>query len=88
MDEKSFRQQMADSGCDEVAAVEWEANTVNETHTHDFSASLLVLAGEMTVTMEDATTTCGAGDTFQLAAGVPHAETVGAEGVRFLVGRR
>lgn len=87
MEEKSFRQQLKRDGCEDVSTVEWEPNTVNETHTHDFSASLLVLAGEMTVTMEDGTTTCGAGDTFRLAAGIPHAEAVGAEGVRFLVGR-
>jgi quercetin dioxygenase-like cupin family protein len=87
MDEQAFRQKLEAAGCDEIAAVEWEANTINESHTHDFSASLMVLSGEMTVTSDSGTTTCRAGDTFELAADMLHAETVGDEGIRFLVGR-
>ena len=87
MDETQFRQQLEAEGCETISVVEWDANTVNESHTHDFTASLLILDGEITVTTDDGETTCRAGDMFELAANVPHAETVGASGVRFVVGR-
>jgi len=88
MDEAQYRQELADGGYGEPNLVEWEANTVNDTHTHDFSAAILVLDGEITVTTDDGEVTCRAGDTFSLAAGVPHAERIGADGVRFLAGRK
>ena len=56
-------------------------------HTHDYGATILVLEGELTVTYEDgSTTTCRAGDSNSLAAGIPHAEAVGPQGVRFIAG--
>jgi quercetin dioxygenase-like cupin family protein len=64
------------------------AGTVNDTHSHDFDAALLVLSGNITVTTEQGTTTCRAGDTFELDNGIPHTEHIGPDGVRFLVGRR
>ena len=88
MDEKAFRQQLADEGYDEVKSIEWAADTFIDTHAHDFSASVLVLSGEMTVTREDGASTCHAGDTCAVSAGTPHAEKVGPEGVHFLVGRK
>ncbi len=88
MDEAQYRQQLAEQGYGEPSLVEWDAGTVNDTHSHEFSASILVLDGEITVTLADGTVTCGPGDTFALAAGIPHAETVGLEGVRFLAGRK
>jgi quercetin dioxygenase-like cupin family protein len=57
-------------------------------HDHDFGATLLVISGDITVATEAGTTTCRAGERFALEAGVAHAETVGAEGVRFLIGRK
>lgn len=88
MNEKDFRRQLEQDGYDNVQVAEWEPNTVNDTHTHDFAAYLLVLAGDMSVQTEQGSQTCQAGDTFSLDAGVPHSETVGAEGVRFLSGRK
>lgn len=88
MDEKAFRKQLEGQGYGEASVVEWEADKFVDTHTHDFSASLLVLSGEMTVTTASGTTTCRAGDTDALVAGTPHSEKVGPKGVRFLVGRK
>jgi quercetin dioxygenase-like cupin family protein len=88
MDEQTFKRQIEADGYDQAAMVEWEPGTFNDTHTHDFSAALLVLSGEITVKTDAGETTCRAEDTFSLAAGVPHSETIGADGVRFLVGRK
>jgi quercetin dioxygenase-like cupin family protein len=89
MDEQAFRKTLAEEGYAEGRVVEWGPNHFNDTHVHDFSAKVLVLDGEITVACEDGrTTTCRAGDTFQLAAGTPHLERIGAAGVRFLSGRK
>ncbi|MDP6353193.1 MAG: cupin [Alphaproteobacteria bacterium] len=88
MDESSFRQEVTAQGYGDPAVVEWAPGTVNEMHDHDFGATLLVISGDITVATEAGTTTCRAGERFALEAGVAHAETVGAEGVRFLIGRK
>lgn len=87
MDIDNFRAEIARRGGAEPVEVAWGPGTVNERHTHDFSASLLVLEGEMTVATDGAERRCRAGDRFSLDAGVPHSERVGAAGVRFLVAR-
>ncbi len=88
MDQTNFEKTLSDQGYDKAAIVDMEAGTVNDTHTHEFDAMLLVLSGGISVTTEQGTTTCAAGDTFSLASGTPHSEVVGDEGVRFLVGRK
>lgn len=88
MDEQSFKERLAREGFGEAVLREWEAGTVNGSHTHDFAVSALVTSGDITVTTDDGATTCRAGDSFTLAAGVAHTETVGGDGVRFLVARK
>ena len=88
MDEKGFKQMLEENGYDTADTVEMAAGTVNDTHSHDFDAALLILSGDITVTTTDGATTCRAGDTFQLENGIPHTEHIGNDGVRFLVGRR
>ncbi len=88
MDEAAFREQLQQNGYGEISIKEIAANHTEPTHTHDFGASILVLSGEISVTIGDRVETCGVGDTFALDANIPHAEQIGGEGVRFLVGRR
>lgn len=88
MQESEFRAKLKAGGYADARLVEWEPNTVNDTHTHDFDASVLVLDGEITVVTADDTCTCRAGDTFALDAGILHSEIIGEDGVRFLSGRR
>lgn len=89
MDEAAFRQQMKSEGYEKIDVIEWDSTVSNELHSHEFAASAMVLSGELTVTTADGkATTCGAHDTFALAANVPHAEQVGPEGVRFIVARK
>ncbi len=88
MEEAAFREKMRQEGYGEANLIEWEANHAVDTHTHDFGASVLVLDGEISVTLEDRVVTCRAGDTFSLDADIPHAEQVGSEGVRFLACRK
>ena len=57
-------------------------------HAHPFDVRALVLNGEITLTVEGIDYTYRAGDIFVMPAGHRHAETVGPEGVEYVVGRR
>jgi quercetin dioxygenase-like cupin family protein len=88
VDEVIFREKMIQDGYGDVTVRHFVPNHWEPTHTHEFGASVLVLNGKITITMEDRTVTCQAGDVFALDANVPHAEQVGDEGVRFLACRK
>jgi len=89
MQESSFRARLAEQGYDEPELIERAPATHNPEHSHDFDVAALVLDGELVVTTAAGeTTTCRAGDLFELAGGIPHSERYGASGARVLVGRR
>jgi len=75
-------------GYDEVAERIWSANTVVETHQHPFAVKAIVVAGEMWLTEGDTTRHLHAGDRFELARSVPHAERYGAAGATYWAARR
>ena len=56
-------------------------------HSHAFDIRALVLDGAITLTCEGESRTYNAGEVFVMAAGRLHAETVGPDGVRNLIGR-
>lgn len=87
-DKNTFCAQLAAAGFGPPEIIEREGGSKTAEHTHDFAASALILDGEITVITAEASTTCRAGDTFTLAAGVPHAEHYGPHGARILLGRR
>ncbi len=60
----------------------------NEPHSHDFDARLLILDGEISIASNGERRTCRTGDSFSLAAGTPHTEEVGPEGVSYIAGQR
>ena len=88
VDDVNFREKMIQDRYGDVTVRHFAPNHCEPTHTHEFGASVLVLNGKITITMEDRTVTCRAGDVFALDANVPHAEQVGDEGVRFLACRK
>jgi mannose-6-phosphate isomerase-like protein (cupin superfamily) len=57
-------------------------------HCHDFDARLFVLAGEITITRDNAATTFRAGECCEVPCGTMHTEQVGPEGVAFVSARR
>jgi len=88
MNESEFRAALKSGGYTEPELVERPGGLTNEDHTHEFSAFALVLDGEITVRTATGATTCRAGDHFELASGIPHHEEYGADGARFLIGRK
>ncbi len=64
------------------------ADQMNPDHTHDWHARVMVTGGEITITRDGKAEKFGVGDSCAVAAGEMHAETVGAQGVAFVSGRR
>ncbi len=80
-----FKKMAADEGFDAPIAKTFEKNMSNEMHAHDFTATILITAGEFTVTTEDGAVVHKAGDVCTVSAGTLHCEAVGDEGAAALV---
>ncbi len=87
MDRTEFETQLRRAGF-EVASAEMKANEQRAEHSHDFEVRALVLEGSITLTYGGREHTYQAGEIFHMPAGMPHAEQVGPEGYRYVVGRR
>lgn len=75
-------------GFDEVLERDWPANTVLDTHAHNFGVWAQVSRGEMWLTVEGQTQHLKVGDQFSVRYGVPHEERYGADGASYWVARR
>jgi quercetin dioxygenase-like cupin family protein len=75
-------------GFDEVLVRDWAPGQVVDTHTHPFAVKALVVSGEFWLTEGDRVRHVRAGDGFELARGVPHAERYGEQGATFWAARR
>lgn len=91
MSESSFAAFQAEhlaQGFDEVLERQWKPGTVIDTHTHAFAVKALVVQGDMWLTVGADTQHLRAGDPFELAREVPHAERYGPGGATYWVARR
>ena len=84
----AFQSQHLAQGFDEVLERQWKPDTVIDTHTHAFAVKALVVQGELWLTVGADTRHLRAGDQFELAREVPHAERYGAEGATYWVARK
>ena len=75
-------------GYDEVLRRNWEAGQVAASHSHPWDASVLVVEGEMWLTVGDETRHLMPGDTFEVPRNTTHAERYGAEGTSLFAARR
>ena len=88
MNQAQFESEVREQGYREIVDRRMEAGAVNPEHAHEFDARLLILEGEMTIVCGGEERTYRSGDTFAMAAGRPHTECCGPQGVRYLAGRR
>ncbi len=88
MDEASFEAAVRREGFGAVERGEKPPQCRTDEHAHDFDVAALVLQGAITLTWQGQSRTYAAGERFGMAAGTPHAETVGPEGVQYLVACR
>lgn len=72
----------------DIATVERAVGYQLGEHQHPFDACALITAGEITLVVAGMPTTYKAGEIFRLAAGTPHHESAGPDGVVYRVGRR
>ena len=87
MNEAEFRAELESDGYT-VNEVTWEAGLINDSHTHDFSAKLMCVAGSVQITTPKGEFSCTPGDRLKVSAGTGHREVVGPEGARLVAGRK
>ena len=85
---KEFEAAALADGFDEVLTREWAPGQVLATHSHPFGVRARVARGEFRLTEGDGVRHLRAGDDFELAPEVPHAERYGPEGTTLWVARR
>ena len=88
MNRADFESEVREQGYREVVDRRMQASEFNPEHAHEFDARLLILEGDMTIVCDGEERTYHAGDTFAMTAGRRHTERCGAQGVRYLAGRR
>ena len=88
MNEAQFRRQLREQGYGEAQSLDFEPNSGNDMHAHDFSAFAFVLSGEFTLVTEDGSVTHRQGEACKLAAGTLHSEKAGASGATILIGKK
>ena len=86
-DRIDFEAALARDGFPDIAERALAAGKSVPMHTHPFAVRAFVLDGEITLTTGAGARTYRTGEVFVMAAGHEHAETVGPDGVRYVVGR-
>lgn len=87
-DHQSFHEGLQRDGFDPAVEAVVEPDRINTEHAHDHDVRALVLEGEITLTVDGASTLYRAGEQFVMPRGCHHAETFGPHGLKVLVGRR
>jgi len=88
MQEQEFAAALRGDGFNEVVTKFVPHAPPTPDHTHPFDVRALVLEGAITLTAEGQSRTYGPGEVFVMEHGRPHAEAIGPDGVRYVVGRR
>lgn len=84
----TFQARKLSEGYDEVLLREWAPSFANDPHSHPFDTDAQVAQGEFWLTVDGHTTHYRAGDCFQVARGVLHAERYGPQGAVFWAARK
>ena len=85
MNQDQFKQRMQDRGYGNAEVKTYGPDVEEPMHTHDVSVMALVLSGEVTLALEDGSTTYTAGEWCELPAGTLHTERIGSSGASLLL---
>ncbi len=88
MNIQEFHDELKAHGFDTAIAIDRAVGYAMGAHQHPFDACALIMAGDITLVVNGASTRYSPGDVFRLAAGTDHLEAAGPQGVSFLSGRR
>jgi quercetin dioxygenase-like cupin family protein len=86
--ENQYRQQLESEGFDHTFVWQDAPGAHYPDHTHAGLTAHIVLAGQMTLTMNGASQTYRAGERCDVPAGATHSAKMGPEGCRYLVGEK
>jgi quercetin dioxygenase-like cupin family protein len=84
----AFTADLASAGFTHIETRDLPPRPANERHAHAWRTRGLVLSGVFTLITDTGPTAYRAGEIFDVPAGVAHAEEIGAEGARILLGRQ
>jgi len=88
MNEKKLTEQLRAEGFGHTFVWQDGADAFYPDHVHASETAHIILAGEMTLTMDGQAATFRAGDRCDLPAGVVHSARMGRNGCRYLVGEK
>ena len=88
MDIAGFETALRSEGFDNIETKQLPPAGRNTEHAHPFEVRALVLDGQIALTVSGKERTYRKGEIFTMAAGCEHTEEVGADGVKYIVGRR
>ena len=88
MNTQEFHDELKANRFDPAVAIDRPAGYAMGEHLHPFDACALITAGDFTLVVDGVSTRYGVGEVFRLAAGTPHLEAAGPNGVSYLSGRR
>ena len=88
MNTEQFLHALERDGFPKPVEVQQVPNGGLEVHEHPFEVRALVIEGSIEIVINGLSKTYKAGDIFQLSLKQPHAESYGAEGVKYLASRK
>ncbi len=88
MDITAFENSLRSEGYRDLETKALPAGTSTPEHSHPFNVRALVIEGQISLSVAGVKTTYVKGQEFEMAAGCRHGEEIGADGVRYVVGRR
>jgi cupin superfamily acireductone dioxygenase involved in methionine salvage len=92
MNEIKFQNAVVRKGYNPAVSKSWEAKHFNDVHSHDIDFFLYIQQGELVIGLEHEEGLIAKvllpGDSLEVLAGITHYESVGDEGVSFLVAQK
>lgn len=88
MDEKSLAKKLKDEGFSRTYVWQDGPGAAYPEHTHPTETAHIIVAGEMTLTMNGKVRTYHAGERCDVPADAVHAAEMGPTGCRYLMGER
>ena len=88
MNSEQFLQLLRRDGFPEPVEVQQVPNGQLGIHEHPFEVRALVVEGDITIVIDGLSKIYKAGEIFHLEFKQPHAESYGAEGVKYLASRK
>ena len=88
MNAQEFHDELKANRFDAAVAIDRPVGYAMGEHQHPFDACALITAGDLTLVVAGVSSQYRVGEVFRLAAGTPHLEAAGPQGVSYLAGRR